>query len=372
MAADKKAYREEKLAPPVWDSDHQNYNDWRFCVELWNSVCDRAKISKIDKSYLLFAKLKDIKKNGLGAKLVTAAQLGEIDVFSDTGVDDILKVLDGRFKEDQLALKKKAWHAFIKTKRSQGEEIDSYIDNFEENVTNLRKLGRDLDDETLALQLMENASLSDEISQLVLSGINEKSNNIFDQAKKSMRKYMGSDKTGLSVNKGGTTIKEEAFHTSGEPGNEFTDYEDEEEVMYTNNKGRRNNYRGRSVPRGRGRGRGNQQRGTPIRSSAQSRARYNNNARQRGGAVKRQTNPLDEDGYPMTCNICGSIFHFSGRNGAGCPESYENIQIKEKAEDVNKCEIPIEEVYHMRSTEDALLDSCCSANVMGNNRISNN
>ena len=238
---DKKSYREDKLKPPVWDSSHQNYNDWRFCVELWNQACDRAKIGKADKSYLLFAKLKDIKKDGLGAKLVTAAQLGKIDVFGDNGVEQILQVLDERFKEDQLALKKKAWHAFINTKRETEQEIDDYIDNYEENIANLRKLGRDLDDETLALQLMENARLTDELSQLVLSGINEKQDNIFDQAKRSMRKYLGSSKTGLSV-KGNLVIKEEAFNTS--------QVEYEEEAMYTNYRGGSRGGHGRNYGKG--------------------------------------------------------------------------------------------------------------------------
>ena len=41
----------------------------------------------------------------------------------------------------------------------------------------------------------------------------------------------------------------------------------------------------------------------------------------------------------------------------------ENLE----AEEANICDIPIkhEEVFHMRSSEEALLDSCCSANVMG-------
>ena len=121
--AEKKLYREEKLKPPVWDSSHQNYNDWRFCVELWNNACDRAKIAKVDRSYLMFAKLKDVKKDGLGAKLVTAAQLGKIDVFGDNGVEEILNVLDERFKEDQLALKKKAWHSFINTNKNQRKKL---------------------------------------------------------------------------------------------------------------------------------------------------------------------------------------------------------------------------------------------------------
>ena len=316
--------------------------------------------------------MKDIKRDGLGAKLVTAAQLGRIDVFSDDGVQQILTVLDERFKEDQLALKKKAWHAFVNARREIDQEVDKYIDNYEENVANLRKLGRDLDDETLALQLMKNANLTEELGQLVLSGIDETKQNIFDQTKRSMRKYLGSTKTGLSV-KGKITIKEEAFNTTHEA--------EEEEVMYTHYGKPRSN-RGRAPFKGRGagnynRGRSNhhqQQRSyQQPRSTAQTRARYTNNARGRGGVRRRETNPLDEDGYPMTCNICGSIFHFSGRNGTGCPESYENLQSAlvtetEKAEEeVNKCDIPIQhhEVFHMRSSEEALLDSCCSANVMG-------
>ena len=311
-----KLYKEDKLSPPVWDSSHQNYNDWRFCVELWNNACNRAKIGKADRSYLLFAKLKDIKRDGLGAKLITAAQLGKIDVFGADGVNEILKVLDERFQEDQLALKKKAWHAFINTKRDQEEEVDVYIDKYEENIANLRKLGRDLDDETLALQLMENATLSDELSQLVLSGIDEKQANIFDQTKRSMRKYLGSNKTGLSV-KGNKVIKEEAFNTS--------QVYDEEEATHTNNNFRRS--RGdRKRPDARGRGAVNNQRGSnrppQQKSNAQQRARFNANARQQGGARKREINQIDEDGYSMTCNICSSIFHFSGRKGAGCPESY--------------------------------------------------
>ena len=42
------------------------------------------------------------------------------------------------------------------------------------------KVGRDLDDETLALQLMESARLKDELSQLVITGIDEEREDIFD------------------------------------------------------------------------------------------------------------------------------------------------------------------------------------------------
>jgi len=46
----------------------------------------------------------------------------------------------------------------------------------------LRKIGRELDDETFALQLMESSNLSEELSsQLVISGINDKQPQIFEQ-----------------------------------------------------------------------------------------------------------------------------------------------------------------------------------------------
>ena len=109
MAEGKKAYREEKLKPPGWDPDKQSYGDWKFLVLMWVEACDRAKLPNCDRGYLLFQKLKDIEKDNIGNKLVAEAQLGVINVFRDDAVDKILEVLDTRFKEDDLALKKKAW-----------------------------------------------------------------------------------------------------------------------------------------------------------------------------------------------------------------------------------------------------------------------
>ena len=70
---------------------------------------------------------------------------------------------------------------------------------------------------------MENASFTEELSLLVLSGIDEeKKKDIFSQQKRSMRKYLGSSKIGLGV-KEKLIIKEEAFNAEAE----------EEEAMYT-------------------------------------------------------------------------------------------------------------------------------------------
>ena len=54
-------------------------------------------------------------------------------------------------------------------------------------------------DETLALQLMESAGLRDELSQLVITGIDEEREDVFDQTKRAMRKYLGSERAGISA-----------------------------------------------------------------------------------------------------------------------------------------------------------------------------
>ena len=65
-----------------------------------------------------------------------------------------MEVLDKTFERDQLALRQKAWKTFIRLKRKDEEDIDQYIEKFVECYADLMKVGRDLDDDPLALQLM--------------------------------------------------------------------------------------------------------------------------------------------------------------------------------------------------------------------------
>jgi len=352
--ADKKI---ERLKPPVWDPEKQSYNDWRFLVEMWSTAWEKAKLAKGDRGYMLFQTLKDITKDNIGNKLITEAQLGNIDVFKENCVEQILTVLDKRFKEDDLAIKKKAWNRFVNLKRGKEQDIDTFIDKFDEACSNLRKAGRALDDETYALQLMESSNLTEDLSHLVISGINDKQPEIFEQTKRAMRKYLGSDKSGLSVTTTEQKVKNEVFVSE--------DY-DQQEAYYVpsrnfNQRGRRGGYRGA----GRGRGNGDQRRSSGAGSAQQQQqtTNYKNQRQQR----RRQLNPPGSDGKPQTCHICGSIFHFAGKNGENCPESYENLQnvYQTDFDEALKCEV-LQEIYAVGdSSDECLLDSCCTFNVMG-------
>ena len=358
--ADKKI---DRLKPPVWDPEKQSYNDWRFLVEMWSTAWEKAKLAKGDRGYMLFQTLKDIKKDNIGNKLITEAQLGKINVFNDNCVEQILEVLDKRFKEDDLALKKKAWNHFVNLKRGTDQDIDEFIDKFDEACSNLRKAGRDLDDETYALQLMESSNLTDDLSHLVISGINDKQPEIFEQTKRAMRKYLGSDKSGLSVTNSQQKVKSDIF---------LTEESDQQEAYFTNprnfnQRGRRGGYRGGGRG-GRGRVNGDQRRLTGGNNQQQQQQQQSSNNKNQRQTRRRQLNPQGSDGKPQTCHICGSIFHFAGKNGENCPESYENLQnaYQTDFDEVLKCE-ELQEIYAIGDSisDECLLDSCCTFNVMG-------
>ena len=128
---------------------------------MWMKACDRAKLPRADRGYALFRRQKNIKNDNVGKKLVTAAQLGTIDIFSDDAVGQILEVLDKR------------WKTFIRLKRDDEEDIDQNFDKFEECYAGLMKVGRNINNESLAFWLMESVGLRDKLSQLVITGIDE-------------------------------------------------------------------------------------------------------------------------------------------------------------------------------------------------------
>ena len=390
--AEKYLYREEKLKPPVWDPDKQNFNEWKFLVELWDQACTRSKLSKPDRSYSLFAKLKDVDKKGVGSLLVSAAQLGTIDVFGDNGVQEILDVLDTRFKQDQLSLKKKAWQSFVSLKRHEDDDVDKFLDNFDQACANLKLSGRDLDDETFALQLLQSANLDEETSKLVVTGIDEEKPDIFGQTKKAMRKYLGSENTGLSTGRGRSNNREDilcsedANFTSGGSfrGQQSTQSRSEyhggnnqwrgnRNSSWNGNRGRSNSSRGN---RGSNRGNRGKSNGGQRRDSSDSGDQSNNQS-----GIQRQLNPRDKSGKIITCNVCGSIRHLAGRDGSNCPDSFRNLQNvlssendmleekyeegEEEDEEAHKSELETLEVLKMIQSDECLLDTCCTSNVMG-------
>ena len=150
--------KHERLPPPTWDPEGTAYEDWRFQVGIWKKACERAKLKGGECAYRLYDKLKDVKKQDVGDKVTVAAQIGDVDVFADDGVDKLLEVLDKAFKKDDLTLLHQSWRKYIRNKRSD-ESIEAFINTYERNVAALKRDGIVLPDSVLAMQLIDTANL---------------------------------------------------------------------------------------------------------------------------------------------------------------------------------------------------------------------
>ena len=368
--------REVKLPPPVWNPDNKSYGDFRFQVTLWDKACERANIAKGDRGYKLYDKLKDVKTKNVGDKITTAARAGDLDPFADDSIKKILELLDKTFKKDDLTLLHKAWSLFIHMSRRKEEKVDDYICRYETKMVELKRelKDQDLPVKVYAMQLIDSSLLSEKERQLVLTGINYDEANMFEQTTRALRKFFSGQY--------GQSVEDSSYYRK-----EIKQEVDQVEDVNISRGGWNSNYRGSW----RGRGRGGSSRGGRgvYNGDGGGRSSYvsNNHVTSRGGYQNQRTrrvgngggrrrNPIGADGNILTCRICNSVFHFAGVNGEGCPESYENLQRREEQE-VQEVEEGLEviaEVCKSTHTEDdftqimydGLLDSCCTANVMGN------
>ena len=328
------ACKKDRLPPPDWNPDSKTYHDWRFQVNLWNQACEMAKVKKAERGYKLYDRLKDITSKNVGEKVTIAVQVGEIDIFSENAVNEIIAVLDKSFKSDDLTLMHRSWSSFINLKRGADESMDSYIDTFERKVSELKRDGIDLPEKVLAMQLLDAANIDAKDAQMVLTGVDyQRPDEMFSQMKRAIRKFFG---------------EQVGFGKPAKP--DPTPDIKVEDANQSSTDNRKRFYQGNRGSRGRG-GRSNRGLNRGSRNNQRS---------------QRKTNPLDEEGNPRACHICKSIFHFAGKNGENCPDSYENAQIADAEEEVNEVsDIILEEVMFTELGYCGLLDCCCTANVMG-------
>ena len=118
------ACKKDRLPPPEWNPESKSYEDWRFQVNLWNQACDMAKIKKAERGYKFYDRLKDVTAKNVGEKITIAVQVGEVNIFQDNAVDEIIAMLDKSFKSDDLTLMHRSWSSFINLKREASDSMD--------------------------------------------------------------------------------------------------------------------------------------------------------------------------------------------------------------------------------------------------------
>ena len=272
------------------------------------------------------------------------------DLKKDNGLKTLLTFMEKKLGKDDIEDSLEKYEEFKNCRREPDHKSGEFIHEFEQKYNRILKKGIKLPEEILCFELLSSANISKPEKMLILSGINfEKKDDLFDQVKKSLKKFKGELASNDDIVGATATLKLEPTFVASQ-----------EEALVTDNF---QYQRGRSWPRGRG-----------FRGAAN----YGGRKTDHGGSARgndyvkpvKPVNPRGPDGNPLSCHGCGSYRHLVG----GCPHSYENARktqqahISESAENVvlftgyNRSEI---ERLGEEAINCAVLDTACTSTVCG-------
>lgn len=331
-----------KLNPPVFNSKEKTFERWKVEIEMWSEVTDLAK-NKMGIAVAL--SLPENDSTVIREQVMEEVKLD--DLKKDDGLKTLLTFMEKKLGKDDMEDSLEKYEEFKNCRREQDQKIGEFIHEFEQKYNRILKKGIKLPEEILCFELLSSANISKPEKMLILSGINfEKKENLFDQAKKSLKKFKGDLASSDDIVGATAALKlEPTFFTS------------QEEALVADNL---QYQRGRSWPRGRG-----------FRGASYYRGRKTDRGGSaRGNEYVKPVNPKGPDGNPLSCHGCGSYRHLVG----ACPHSYENARktqqahISESAEKVvlftgyNKNEI---ERLGEEAINCAVLDTACTSTVCG-------
>ena len=238
---------------------------------------------------------------------------------------NLLKSLTEKLGKDELDDSLERFEDFDSFQRSNDMTIIEFITNFDRKYQRLARGSMTIPSPILAFMMLKKAGISADDKKLVLSGMDySKKDTLYEQAKKSLRKFKGDHCYGsgsISGSSNGSSVAikvEPAYYTQSEHGQSS-------EVFFTGGRYRGNirGYRGKAL-------RGCQWQSTvgSIRNGKGGKLeshcinRYQSASQSyRGASRARKVNPKGPDGNILLCNACGSFRHMV----ADYPDSYENM-----------------------------------------------
>ena len=269
---------------PKFDLKKKSYERWCQEIDFWEDV---TKIPKNERALQVVLSFPDEDEDGI--KEMIFSKFTKSDLKTDDGMQKLLQFLDTKYKTDDIG---GMWKKFKKLLSTRCEtNVIAYMNAFDVAVNELQKIEVKLPQVLLAFYVVENANLSDQEINFVISGLDyAKKENLYDQAKQSLNKFKGEHAMCI---KSGTTSSTPAATPVIKTEPVFAC--DAEESYYT---------RGRDAAMGkRGRGRG-------FRFNRAAGDYRNKQQQTKMDASGRPINPTGRDGEPLLCHGCGSFRHF--------------------------------------------------------------
>ena len=347
-----------KINPPTF-SKAKSYELYKQEVLAWQEITDLAKEKQ---GVAIALSLPEDDDSQIREKVFSQVKLD--DLKKEDGLATLITFLDKHLAKDDLTDSLEKFDSFDDFERKGDQSMTEFIAIFDAKYRKIEKKKMTLPPEILAFKLLKKANITKEEKLLVLTGMDfAKKDTLYEEAKKSLRKFKGGpcDTTGATGGPVTSSIKLEPAFLA-----------DHEEALlaagYT--KTRPSSYSWKRGWRG---GRGGQARAQSWNGSQKNVGVNRGNLQN----SRKNVNPTGPDGRLLTCKSCGSFRHLV----ANCPDSWENlakVNISESDENTqehvvlftgfNKTEISR---LGTDARNCAVLDSACSSTVCGETWIRN-
>ena len=164
---------------------------------MWQRVTDLAKRKQ--------AMTVSLSLSGRYRDVATSISIDSLD--ADSGMDELLKILDENFKKESLDTTYETYVGFEALQRKDLSMAD-FIVEFEAVSNRLKSCGITLPEELLGCKLLNSASLDTGQKQLVLSTVTSLK---YDEVKRALRRIFGASTNEIST----SLVKTEAFFARG-------------------------------------------------------------------------------------------------------------------------------------------------------------
>ena len=293
---------------PIMDIEGMGYDVWRSQLDCWEDVTDapmdlRALIVRLTLSP--------------GLALNAAMHVPKDQLKSKQGMKLLLEQLDRVFIPDALQRDYAVHHQLYRMVRSPERRVCDFVNDFADQYLKFQQTNNSLPEKTLAFMLLSACNLNTDKVQLVMSGLPKVITYIEmqDQLKRIFstevlanngEQLNSQGSSDILLNKNATSVRED------------------NNILMANNEVSVSNNRQDIALIGSNKQSGYNRDNNNCRHTCSYRGRFprrnfrrfsgRNAARQR--PYIRGRNPLDGNGYPMSCNKCRSVFHFA----KDCPE----------------------------------------------------
>lgn len=177
------------MSPPKWDESNKQFDLWLREVKAWKAATENV------------TGLKDVHGLQLALHLPENSEI-RCQVFDsietdqlkgEEGFKKLIELLENHYAKDDNTNAFQTWKEFKLLCRKDGQSIDQYIMTYDAYKIKMKRFKMDIGERIHGLNLLCGANLEDRELQIAMREVDhDKPEEMYEMAKKSLKKYFGS------------------------------------------------------------------------------------------------------------------------------------------------------------------------------------